>query len=163
MLRNKERLSNRRSVGRISNPSVSCGRIGNPSYGRLPGVGLHECRPCDSMAPGLPTFGSSRTVNTTPVQIQAHPPERRQRPVVVAPCCCCCCCCCCLHTLGSLTGAAMGSVVRSGHYSGATLPSEEEFWARSPQLDRAASEHAAVRLYWYLLVGVATLMGLVLA
>ena len=92
------------------------------------------------------------------IAIQVHPPERRRRPVVVAPCCCCCCCCCCLHTVGSVIGAGMASRVRSGRFA---VRSEEDFWARQPDDDREASEHAAVRLYWYLLTATATLVGLI--
>jgi hypothetical protein len=97
-------------------------------------------------------------VKPTPIAIQAHPPERRRRPVVVAPCCCCCCCCCCLHTVGSLVGAGVASRVRA---AGFDVRSEEEFWASQSEYDRAASEQAAVRLYWYLLTGIATVIGLV--
>jgi hypothetical protein len=46
------------------------------------------------------------------VTFRAHPPERRLRSLArghIAGCCCCCCCCCCLHSLGSITGAIVGS------------------------------------------------------
>lgn len=49
------------------------------------------------------------------IVLQALPPERKRRSVVIAPCGCSCCCCCCLHSVGSLAGAAAGSVSAGGN------------------------------------------------
>lgn len=57
-----------------------------------------------------------------------------------------------------MAGAGIASRVPS---TGFDVRSEEEFWASEPEYDRVSSEQAAVRLYWYLLTGAATLVGLV--
>ncbi|MGP0062765.1 MAG: hypothetical protein ACLQGP_04065 [Isosphaeraceae bacterium] len=59
--------------------------------------------------------------------LRAHPPERLVRSLArghIAGACCCCCCCC-LHSVGSLTGAAVGSFfprTRTRPASGETKP-----------------------------------------
>jgi hypothetical protein len=45
------------------------------------------------------------------IVVRSHPPERLVRSLArghIAGACCCCCCCC-LHSVGSLSGAAVGS------------------------------------------------------
>jgi hypothetical protein len=49
----------------------------------------------------------------TVVTLHAHPPERKRRranEILSQLNGCCCCCCCCLHSVGSLTGAVLGSL-----------------------------------------------------
>ncbi len=45
------------------------------------------------------------------VEVEAHPPERGRRSLILASGCCtsCCCCSCCLHSVGAITGAAVGA------------------------------------------------------
>lgn len=47
-------------------------------------------------------------MSKTPIEFQAHPPERRRHQAGVT-CNCGCCCCCCLHSLGSLIGASVAA------------------------------------------------------
>jgi hypothetical protein len=53
----------------------------------------------------------------------------RQRSAQSPVACCGCCCCCCLHSIGSLVGAAVGSLPKTGRGNLTTL------------------------LYWFTLVG----------
>jgi hypothetical protein len=87
--------------------------------------------------------------------VRKYPPERR-RPAgeAVVLYSCCCCCCCCLHTLGGLAGAGVASIVRSDAYLNRPPRSEDDYRAALRLEQRAASEQAAVRLYWLLLLGV---------
>ncbi len=98
----------------------------------------------------------------SPIDVQAHPPERRRRQTVTLPCGCCCCCCCCLHSIGGLVGAVIGSVTSSVT---ARRPSPYEYlpegggdpFVLPPRL-RPSSALSASALYWIILALLASLV-----
>ena len=94
-------------------------------------------------------------MNSSPVVIQKHQPERRRKAVTTVYCgCSCCCCCCCLHTVGSLVGAAVAPTFGSGGIGlGAftTLPYyHDEDTGRTVPLFRKAGL-SSVSVFWWLL------------
>lgn len=63
-----------------------------------------------------------------PLRIERHRAERLADIAVVGSVCCssCCCCCCCVHSIGGITGAAIGSAIAGSRGAG----SEEVVGAR---------------------------------
>ena len=87
-------------------------------------------------------------METSPVMIAKHQPERRRPPVTTAYCGCCCCCCC-LHTVGSLVGAAVAPALGSGSRMPMTHYYDEDVGidisvVRKPGL-------SAVTIFWWIL------------
>jgi hypothetical protein len=101
------------------------------------------------------------------VTVVAHPPERGGNGGVTLLCgaCCCCCCCCCLHSVGSLVGGAVGSVVPLPRW-GRRRDDADEFSVNRDDFIEDRAILPTGLLYWIfvsMLVAVPTLAGYVWA
>jgi hypothetical protein len=99
------------------------------------------------------------------ITLQAHPPERRRRrsaELLSQLNGCCCCCCCCLHSVGSLVGAVVASVVASRGSAASPREAPIKFpddeiggWVQEPPVRLPIK-----RIYWGSVVAVASLVPL---
>jgi hypothetical protein len=83
------------------------------------------------------------------IDVTIHPPERgRAAAPVVLPCACCTCCCCCLHSVGSLAGAIVGTVVSVPHVPSRPADPNFPFPFRRDEADEEEPLIPAGLLYW---------------